>query len=353
MNDYYYNQLNKEERQAYHAMLQGLSSQDSSFAVPRLSPVRLSDLFFMVRMDHPELFYAVQFTYRYYDNASNVEFFPAYLFDKKKRKGHIQAMDARLTKLARPAETLSEREKLIYIHDFICSNVTYDKLKKEYSHEIIGPLGTGVGVCEGIAKTVKALCDRLDLWCIIALCDNNPQKGIKYRHMWNVVKVEGKYYHLDVTFDNSLSKKDLPLIRYDYFLLCDQQIGRDHEPPIYPLPPCTDGNAFFYMQKKLSFTKIEEAAKRAAQYAKKQKPFVFHWRGGYLTKEVLQELLAAIEGSCRAVGKQAAVSLNWPQAVLCLTFSDIDTAGKLQQEPLLEQANEGELYEELASSETE
>ena len=31
----------------------------------------------------------------------------------------------------------------------------YDKLKKEYSHEIIGALGNGVAVCEGIAKAVK------------------------------------------------------------------------------------------------------------------------------------------------------------------------------------------------------
>ena len=75
----------------------------------------------------------------------------------------------------------------MYVHDFICENVRYDKLKKAYSHEIIGPLGQGVGVCEGIAKSVKILCDALNLWCIIAICGNNPEKGIKYRHTW-------KYY---------------------------------------------------------------------------------------------------------------------------------------------------------------
>ena len=53
-----------------------------------------------------------------------------------------------------------EKEK--YVHDFICDNVRYDKLKKAYSHEIIGPLGQGVGVCEGIAKAVKVLLDVLE-----------------------------------------------------------------------------------------------------------------------------------------------------------------------------------------------
>ena len=43
----------------------------------------------------------------------------------------------------------------------------------------------------------------------------------------------------------------------------------------------------YYKEKKISFTKMEEVAKRAEQYAKKGRGFLFHWRGGYLTKEVL------------------------------------------------------------------
>ena len=46
----------------------------------------------------------------------------------------------RISKLARPALHLDEKEKELYIHDFICGNVRYDKLKKAYSHEIIGCL---------------------------------------------------------------------------------------------------------------------------------------------------------------------------------------------------------------------
>ena len=102
----------------------------------------------------------------------------------------------------------------------------YDKLKKSYSHEIIGPLGQGVGVCEGIAKAVKVLLDALEVWCVIAICGNNPEKGIKYRHTWNIVKIGGTYYHLDATFDNTLGKdRETSEIRYDYFNLDDSQIS--------------------------------------------------------------------------------------------------------------------------------
>ena len=61
--------------------------------------------------------------------------------------------------------------------------------------------------CEGMAKAVKILCDELGIWCIVALSDANPDKGIKYRHAWNVIRIDGKYYHLDVTFDNTLSRR--------------------------------------------------------------------------------------------------------------------------------------------------
>ena len=171
-------------------------------------------------------------------------------------KEHQKALKSRVEKLARPVKDKSEWEKEKYVHDFICENVHYDKLKKSYSHEIIGPLGQGVGVCEGIAKSVKVLCDALGIWCMIAVCGNNPEKGIKYRHTWNIVTIGGNYYHLDATFDNTLGN-DKKEIRYDYFNLDDKSIFRDHEPLIAPAPKCEEGDHFYYKEKKLSFTKTE------------------------------------------------------------------------------------------------
>ena len=78
-------------------------------------------------------------------------------------------------------------------------------------------------------------------------------------------------------------------IRYDYFNLNDKSIFRDHEPLIAPAPKCEDGEHFYYKEKKLSFTKTEDVYKRALQTAKKGRVFTFHWRGGYLTKAVLDE----------------------------------------------------------------
>lgn len=340
MEPYYYSQMNKIQQNVYHGMKTGLMALAPSFPVPKLDGRELGDIFFKLRLDCPEIFYAVGFQYRFYQDAANVEIIPEYLFEKGKVKELKKAMDARVLKLSRPAQSKTEWEKEQYIHDFICTHVRYDKLKKPYSHEIIGPLGQGVGVCEGIAKSVKILCDTLGIWCIIAVSDANPDKKIKYRHAWNIIRIGGQYYHLDATFDNSLGRGET--LRYDYFNLDDKQFFRDHEPVLYEIPRCGDGSHFYYKEKKMSFTKLEDVEKRAQQAARKGKNLIFHWRGGYLTREVLSEILRLLELAAVQKEKHAKVSLNWQQAVLEVTF-----AGTIPQESLvMEKANEGEESED-------
>ena len=239
-------------------------------------------------------------------------------------------------RLLRPLRSLPPAEQERAIHDFVVENVRYDKLEKPYSHEVIGPLTNGVGVCEGMAKTVKLLCDGLGLPCMIAVSDRDRANGERYLHAWNIVQLGGQCYHLDATFDNSLSKYGT---RYDYFNLDDTKIFRDHRPLLYPAPPCTDGGQFYYKLQHLSWTKPEEAARRVDQALRKKQPgLVFHWRGGYLTKEVLRELLDLIEKAGKERQKTALIKLNWPQAVLRVRYTD----EAIQPIVTMEEANEGE-----------
>ena len=416
---YYYNLMDKTEKMAYHAILNGLNAQAATIIVPRMDMRQITDLYFLLRLDHPEIFWSETFQCRFYQNADSMELKPDYLYNKKQVKAHQQAMKSRIQKLIRPALTLDEKSQQLYVHDFICQNVIYDKLKKPYSHEIIGPLAHGIGVCEGIAKTVKVLCDALGLWCIIPICDNNPEKGIKYRHTWNMFRFQGKYYHMDATYDTSLSrpqsnankkaeisangdkgtkkekiftngdkrtkkeeisangdkgtkKEEIPnnlsnnphrqnknhnssdsgdfLIRHDYVNIDDANFFRDHEPAIWKIPECRDGKLRYYIEKKMSFTSYEEVRKRCAQAVRKKKPFLFHWRGGYLTRDVLLDLMTIFKEEAEKKGKSAILSLNWSQAVCLVRFREnhqeqIDsfTPPKTDiPEITIEQANEGE-----------
>ena len=327
---YYFRQLDKAGQAAYHAMKTGLAALRPAFPVPRLEGRELGDVLARLRLDCPELFYVTGFSYRVHPAAATVELLPQYLFDKGKIQTHQKALAARLDRLCRPAMGLNEGEKERYVHDFICRNVRYDKLKKPYSHEILGPLGQGVGVCEGIAKAVKCLCDRLGVWCIVALAENNPDRGIKYRHAWNVVRLGDAYYHLDATFDNSLGSAEL--VRYDYFNLDDRHIFRDHQKLVLPLPECSGDKGYFY--RSLSFTKTEDVEKRVRQaLRKKQEHFVFHWRGGGLNQEILRQLLEKCAGAAAERGKTVGCSLNRAQAVIQLDFSDAPAGEVLVEEP--------------------
>jgi len=49
---------------------------------------------------------------------------------------------------------------------------------------------------------------------------------------------------------------------------------------------------------------------------------VFHWRGGYLTRDVLKELCERVEKAASARQKGVEIFVNWPQAVLRVRFTD-------------------------------
>ena len=330
---YYYGQLSRPLQGVYDALLGGFCALAPAIRVPLLAPEELADVYLRLKLDEPLVFYVSGYRYRYARGAEHMEILPDYLFDKNTIRTQQQAVQARITRLTRPLAGKTDAEKELAVHDFILQNVRYDKLKKPYSHEILGPMTQGVGVCEGIAKTVKALCDALGLWCIVALCEANPEKGIRYRHTWNVVRLNGQYYHVDATFDNSL-QRGAP--RYDYLNLDDSHIFRDHEPLVLPIPSCTDAKGFYY--RSCSFTKTEELEKRLQQaLRKKQTVFVFHWRGGGLNREILAQLLSIASRLAEQRGKTASCSVNVPQAVIQFSFADAGAS-----DITIQQANEAE-----------
>ena len=83
---------------------------------------------------------------------------------------------------------------------------------------------------------------------------------------------------------------------------------------------------------------LEEVRNRTKQAVKKGKVLLFHWRGGYLTKEVLMELLEIFDQEAKVKDKRARVSVNWSQAVLRVRFE----VGLGEEQVEMEEANEGE-----------
>ena len=171
--------------------------------------------------------------------------------------------------LLAPAASLSLYEKELFIHDYIVKNVRYDRLTKPYSHEVTGPLCHGIGVCEGMAKTFKLLCDEAGIDSLVVTGIGVPPDeatGKKTeRHAWNIIFSGNTPYGVDVTFDNTLSGKE---IRYDYLNIPDSIMSRDHGNTDFPVPKCQSGGKDYYSIQKMAFEDIRTAApalKRAAK----------------------------------------------------------------------------------------
>ncbi len=94
--------------------LPGLMALSDSFQVPKLEGRELSDVFFQLRLDHPEIFWAEGFHYRYYQDSANITF-AGYIFEKGKIKEHQKALKARVEKLVRPAMKLSNGKSMYMI----------------------------------------------------------------------------------------------------------------------------------------------------------------------------------------------------------------------------------------------
>lgn len=56
MEPYYYTKMSKPQQAVYYAIYQGLMALSDSFQVPKLEGRELSDVFFQLRLDHPEIF---------------------------------------------------------------------------------------------------------------------------------------------------------------------------------------------------------------------------------------------------------------------------------------------------------
>lgn len=65
-------------------------------------------------------------------------------------------------------------------------------------HLAYGPLVEHRGICSGLAWAFKTLMDEANIGCI-CIC-GFLKEDIRTRHIWNLVKLDGQYYHVDPTW---------------------------------------------------------------------------------------------------------------------------------------------------------
>ena len=88
-----------------------------------------------------------------------------------------------------------------------------------------------------------------------------------FRSAWNLVKIDGQYYYIDVTWGDAfyefeateIDQQMHPTINYDYFCVTTEQIKQTHNiDEIVKLPFCTSMNANYYVRENSYFFQYEE-----------------------------------------------------------------------------------------------
>lgn len=137
----------------------------------------------------------------YYDTSGKVSLSISYLYDDDM----VRETETFINSIIRETinDSMTTTEKIKALHDYI---VTYSEYDNNYEQELklMGqgklPSNTAYGlyknklaICTGYADTMALLLDKIKI-------DNF--KVASETHIWNVVKLDGVYYHIDATWDD-------------------------------------------------------------------------------------------------------------------------------------------------------
>lgn len=133
-------------------------------------------------------------------------------------KEMINAIDTKVNEVIAsniPA-TATDVEKIRIAHDFIVNNSRYDTDRSErnivnYKSDIAyGPLIQGFGICGGYSDAMQLFLEKFNI---------KSYRVASAAHVWNVVNLNGTWYHLDLTWDDPITKDGTQILDDSYFLI--------------------------------------------------------------------------------------------------------------------------------------
>ena len=125
-------------------------------------------------------------------------------------------------------DSMSVRDKIKAFHDYLINNSLYDKERADLiekgqdsgegnSHKATGPLISGIALCSGYSDAMKIYLDRLGI-PNYKISNNN--------HIWNLVYIDGKWLHLDLTWDDPVTSDGSNILLDRFFLITNSELQK-------------------------------------------------------------------------------------------------------------------------------
>lgn len=153
------------------------------------------------------------------------------LYSEEKKEKINNEVDNIINKYLK--NSMSDREKIEVIHDYIVNNTKYDKdfcTEEDQSKcettsiyeadTAYGVLFEHYGICSGYTDLMAIFLNRLGITNFRVTNDT---------HTWNAVYLNNVWYHLDVTWDDPINDEDI--LSHDYFLITtekDENLDQSH-----------------------------------------------------------------------------------------------------------------------------
>ena len=238
---FYYSKLDDAGKIVYKAIYKAYMENQNSVAISGIG-LSASDFQWIcecVRLDNPYIF-----------DTGHVALYSAGSYNwqlqftnKIKSLSHKELADAVNHILSRMPNIsgMSDFDKELFVHDYLCQNCRYAKDDdRDIVHTAYGAIVLKNAVCDGIAKAVKLLLNMLDVPCIVV---TGKFKG--NGHAWNIVKINGRAYQLDVTMDNQSWDSNC----YDCFNLRDVEMAGYQADQAGMLPACIDTRDNYFVRR--------------------------------------------------------------------------------------------------------
>lgn len=288
---HYKNRLNQQDKALYDAILDGVLEWKRKIPIPiSIDATHVYNVFTMVLCDVPLLFHVSNGLRISMGSCCYVT--PDYIMEEQTYNKHFASVVGFLEKCQRLLTKQEPFNKLQIIHDSIIKHVEYHNTESNNEHNILGTIIDKKAVCESIAKSYKILCDYNLIPAIVVFgySDANNQNTLKPsysmssitpkdNHAWNIVKLDGNWYNIDLTFDVLLGNCGaLKIYRYDYFLRSDQIFNLEHHASQRELlPQCpNDFNLYRRINKYVqTLTDVDAIIKAALKTKNRVKTIVF------------------------------------------------------------------------------
>ena len=112
----------------------------------------------------------------------------------------------------------SDKEKINKIHDYLINTSKYDtENESEKNATAYGLLVDHLGTCNGYSDAFAIAMNHLGI---------ENYKISNSKHVWNYVKLNNKWYHVDLTWDDPVTNDGKDYLKHYYFLLTDKELDK-------------------------------------------------------------------------------------------------------------------------------